>query len=270
MPVVAPRDPAPLFSWEVYPHLYPPARPPRVPGPGVARLLVALLVMGTVVLGGLAAGLGWVGVESLHPGGFTVRGVVEDPSNAGPRAAAGAVVNLTSETGLTAKVVTGANGTFAFSAIPPGGIAINVSQPGYASLIIDLFASTVYSSLGVSGVLHVTMPTGTSSNTTYESETPFGDLNGFLTDIWSSSVLLSFGAVVAAVGAVAAYRERRFPYAVAGAGAAIAGPLAPELLGVTIVFPVVNWFAVLAVAAGAAAFAIAAMQVFNLGDSGEP
>jgi hypothetical protein len=270
VPVVPPRDPAPLFSWEVYPHLYPPARPPRVPGPGIARLLVALLLMGTVVLAGLAAGIGWAGAQSLHPGGFTVRGAVYDPGSAGPQPAIGAIVKLTSETGRLATASTGPNGTFSFAAVPPGGIALNISQLGYGSLVVELFASSVYSSLGISGVLSVTLPTGNASVTTYESETPFGDLNSFLTDLWSSSVLLGMGAIVAGVGAYAAFRQRRFPYAVAGAGAAIAGPIAPELLGVTIVFPVVTWFAALAVAAGAAAFAIAVMEVFNRGDTSAP
>ncbi|MCI4362626.1 MAG: carboxypeptidase-like regulatory domain-containing protein [Thermoplasmata archaeon] len=265
VPVVAPRDPAPLFSWEVYPHLYPPANPPRVPGPGVARLLVALLLTATVVLGGLAGGLGWAGVASLRAGGFPVRGVVIDALGSSNAPAFGAIVNLTSETGMTATVVTGVDGTFLFPSVPAGGIALNITQAGYGPLQVQLFASSVYASPGIAGTLHVSLVPGFPDNTTYESLTPFGDLNGFLTSLWSSSVLLSFGAIVAAVGTLAAYRDRRFQYAVAGASAAVAGPLAPGLLGVTAVFPVVTWFAGLVVASGVAAFAIAAVRLATVG-----
>ena len=267
LPVVAPRDPPPLFSWEVYPHLYPPASPPKVPGPGVARLLVALLVLATVVLAGLSGSLGWAGAASLRPGGFSVHGVVDEVPGRVVVPAVGAVVRLTSETGLTASTATGPDGSFTLSGIPAGGIAINITQPGYAPLVVEMFASSVYASPGVAGSVEVVLVPGSVGNTTYESMTPFGDLDGFLTSVWSSSVLLAFGAAVAAAGAVAAHRQRRFSYAIAGAGAAIAGPVAPGLLGVTTVFPIVSWFAALVVAAGAVAFAIATVRIASTGET---
>lgn len=265
VPVVAPRDPPPLFSWEVYPHLYPPATPPKVPGPGIARLLVALLLTATVVLGGLAGGLGWAGVASLKTGGFAVRGIVADATPQGPVPATGAIVNLTSETGWTATALTGADGSFVIADVPAGGIALNITQPGYGPINVQLFATSVYASPGVSGNVHVTLVPGSAGNTTYQSLTPFGDLNGFLTSLWSASFLLTLGALVAAAGTIAAYRDRRFPYAVAGAGAAMAAPLSPGLLGVTTVFPVVTWFDGLVVATGIVAFAIAAVRLASLG-----
>jgi hypothetical protein len=273
LPVVAPRDPPPLFSWEVYPHLYPPAQPPKVPGPAVGRLLVALLVTAALVLVGLAGGLSWAGVSSLSPGQFTVEGVVVLSAGGTTEPGVGAVVNLTSETGETRSVATGPDGSFVFSGIPPGGVVLNISAVGYGPLLLQLFASSVYSTAGVGRSVDVTLSPGSSGNVTYESDSPFGDLDGFLTSIGSSAVLLGFGAVVAAVGAVAAYRGRRLPYAVAGAGAAIAGSLAPGLLGLETAFPIVTWFAGLAITTGAVALGIATVRLATLGtppDSGEP
>ena len=265
--MVAPRDPPPLFSWEVYPNLYPAANPPKVVGPGVARLLVALLLTATVVLAGLAGGLGWAGIASLRAGGFPVRGVVSDAVSGALVPAGGALVNLSSETGATASTRTASDGSFSFQDVAAGGITLNITQVGFGPLNLQLFATSVYASPGVARTVHVTMIPGTPGNTTYESMSPFGDLNGFLTSLWSASVLLGSAAAVAAIGALAAFRERKFPYAVAGAGAAVAGPLAPGLLGVTTVFPVVSWFAGLVVASGVAAFAIAAVRLSSTGPS---
>jgi hypothetical protein len=266
VPVVAPRDPPPLFSWEVYPHLYPPARPPKVPGPAVGRLLVALLLTGVVVLVGLAGALSWAGVSSLQPGAFTVEGVVTlSESNGATVPSVGSLVNLTSETGEVRTVATGSDGSFAFSDVPPGGIVLNVSAAGYGPVLVELFASSVYSTVGVGRAVDVSLAPGTVNNVTYLSYTPFGDLDGFLTSLGSSAVLLGLCAVAAAVGTVAAYRGRRLPYAVAGAGAAIAGSLAPGLLGVETAFPVVTWFAGLAISTGAVALGLATVRLASLG-----
>jgi len=266
LPVVAPRDPPPLFSWEVYPHLYPPARPPKVPGPAVGRLLVALLVTAALVLVGLAGGLGWAGASSLGPGAFTVEGVVLLSTSGGTSvAAANTTINLTSETGEVRTIVAASDGSFAFPGVPSGGVVLNFTHPAYGPTVVQLFASAVYSSAGVGHILVVTLSPGSVGNVSYQSYTPFGDLDGFLTSLGSAAVLLAFGAVVATVGAVAAHRGRRLPYAVAGAGAAIAGSLAPGLLGVETAFPVVTWFAGLAITTGAVALGLATVRLASLG-----
>jgi hypothetical protein len=264
VPVVPPRDPPPLFSWEVYPHLYPPAHPPKVPGPAVARLLTALLVTATVVLAGLSGGLGWAGAASLAPGGFTVRGVVVETLGSGSAVPLlGALVNLSGES-TTSTTATALDGSFSFASVPAGGITLNISKPGYGSLLLQLFASAVYSTAGIGTPVYVSLTPGPSGNATDVALSSFGNLDGFLTNLWSSSILLGLGAVVAAAGAFAAYRERRLSYAVAGAGAAIAGPIAPGLLGVMGAFPVVGWFAALAIALGAVALGLGTVRLASV------
>jgi hypothetical protein len=266
LPVVAPRDPPPLFSWEVYPHLYPPARPPKVPGPGVGRLLVALLVTAALVLVGLAGGLGWAGASSLQPGAFTVEGLVMLSTGGDTSVPANnSLVNLSSESGEVQTVATVSDGQFTFHGVPSGGLTLNVTHAAYGPTLVQLFASSVYSSAGVGRLLVVTLLPGSAGNVSYESYTPFGDLDGFLTSLGSSAVLLAFGAVVAAVGAIAAHRGRRLPFAVAGGGAAIAGSLAPGLLGVETAFPLVTWFAGLAITTGAVALGLATVRLASLG-----
>jgi carboxypeptidase family protein len=265
VPVVAPRDPPPLFSWEVYPHLYPPASPPKVPGPGIARLLTALLLTATVVLAGLAGGLGWAGVASLGPGGFAVRGIVYESAGPGnPVTFAGVIVNMTSESG-TSSTTTADDGSFEFLHVPAGGVTLNLSTPGFSPVVLQLFASALYSTAGIGSPVAVTLSPGDVTNVTDVSLTAFGNLDGYLTSLWSAAVLLGMGAIVAAVGATAAYRERRLAYAVAGAGAAIAGPVAPGLLGVMGAFPVVGWFAALAIAVGAVALGLGTVQLASVG-----
>jgi carboxypeptidase family protein len=266
VPVLAPRDPPPLFSWEVYPHLYPPAHPPKVPGPAVGRLLTALLVTATVVLAGLAGGLGWAGAATLAPGGFTVRGFVVQSGGSGPSVPlVGASVNMTGES-RASSTTTGGDGSFSFSSVPAGGISLKVTEPGFEPVLLHLFASALYSTAGVGAPVYVGLTPGPpTANTTDVALSSFGNLDGYLTNLWSSSILLGMGAVVAAVGALAAFRERRLSYAVAGAGAAIAGPVAPGLLGVMGVFPVVGWFAALAIALGAVALGLGTVRLAALG-----
>jgi hypothetical protein len=265
VPVVAPRDPPPLFSWEVYPHLYPPASPPKVPGPGISRLLTALLLTATVLLAGLAGGLGWVGADSLAPGGFEVRGVVEHGYGGGAATPlAGVIVNMTSES-TVGTTTTAGDGSFSFLRVPAGGITLNFTDPGFAPVVLQLFASQLYSTAGVGSPVELVMSPGEPGNVSDIALTPFGDLNGYLTSLWSASVLLALGAIVAAVGTIAAYRERRLPFAVAGAGAAVAAPIAPGLLSVMGAFPVVTWFAALVVAVGAVALGIGTVRLATAG-----
>ncbi|MCI4328482.1 MAG: carboxypeptidase regulatory-like domain-containing protein [Thermoplasmata archaeon] len=265
VPVVAPRDPPPLFSWEVYPHLYPPANPPKVPGPGVTRLLTALLLTATLVLAGLAGGLAWEGAASLSPGGFAVRGVVMESLAGGASAPlAGVVVNLSSES-TAATTTTGGDGSFEFLHVPAGGVTLNFTRPGFAPLVLQLFASQRYSTAGIGSPVHVTLSPGDPGNVRVLTLSPFGNLNGFLTSLWSASILLGIGALVAGIGTLAAFRERKIPYAVAGAGAAIAAPVAPGLLSILGAFPVVTWFAALAITVGAVALGLGTVRLAGQG-----
>ncbi|MCI4360675.1 MAG: hypothetical protein L3J91_03155, partial [Thermoplasmata archaeon] len=95
VPIVAPRDPPPLFSWEVFPSVYPSLPLPRAPG---ARLTVAVglaLVVATLLLAGLAGFLVWSGVQASGPATFTVEGTVvrANSPSAQPLPIAGATIN---------------------------------------------------------------------------------------------------------------------------------------------------------------------------------
>ncbi|HEV2166231.1 MAG TPA: carboxypeptidase regulatory-like domain-containing protein, partial [Thermoplasmata archaeon] len=137
MPVVPWRERAPLFSWEVFPHLYPPLPPPRIPSKGVRPALLALLIAGAVALGGLSAVTAAEGAFALGPGTVTVSGsVVAASAPSSPPGAAtplsGAHVTVQYTGGPPRTALTGGAGTFEFSGVPPGGITLNASAKGYS------------------------------------------------------------------------------------------------------------------------------------------
>src|SRR5271157_5822027 len=93
VPVVVPRDPPPLYSWEVIPWLYPNLPPPRRgrwPGRPAAAIALAVVAVASVMLVVLLAGYG---VQATAPSHYTVSGVVEEQVGGGQRIAApGALV----------------------------------------------------------------------------------------------------------------------------------------------------------------------------------
>lgn len=272
MPVAATRDPPPLYSWEVFPHLYPPAPVPRAPGQGYRRLVLAGLAAAAILLAGVSAMLVADGVGALGPDRFGVSGEVEAPplgvgGTASPLA--GAVVNLSGEGGFVARTVTGPSGDFAFSGIPSGGVSLNFTSPGYENLSVTMFVSGPYRSPGADHGLLVTLTPGRAANGTTIIDTPFANLEGFLTEVGSSTVLLLGGCAIATLGAVYAARER-FPAVVTagGAGAAAAG-VSVYLLGVAAAFPVVGLVASVAIALGAMAAGLQGLWMAWTGDAPE-
>jgi hypothetical protein len=264
VPVVVPRDPPPLYSWEVLPNLYPPLPRPRVPR-WRARRAVAGALIGVVVLAGVFGGvLSYYGIVASTPGSYPVTGTVDRAVLGGGVApAVGATVTLTEEGGRTLSETTALDGSFSFSGVPTGGIALNVSLSGYAPVTVDTFASSVYDA-GTTGIL-VTLGFGSVGNGTTMSLTPFTNLESFLASIGSGIVLLGLVAVVAAVAAVLTLRQDRPALGVIGGGAGLLAPLALYLLALATPFPAVIASSAILAALGGFALAIRAAELGQTG-----
>ncbi len=242
LPVVAARDPPPLFTWEVYPAVYPALPPPRAPGRQLPTVVVVALVLATVLLAGLAGLTAFTGVSALAPATFSMSGtVVGAPAGTlrGPLPSppvAGALATLTGEGGYEASVVTGPSGTFSFTGIPAGGATLNVTDRGYAPTVVNVFFSKPYTAAGAPGGLTVTLTPSPAPASTVVV-TPFANLESLLTSLFSATVLLGVAGAVSAAGALGARHGRRPALGVAGGAAAIVAPVALFLLGDTTVLP---------------------------------
>lgn len=237
VPVVVPRDPPPLYTWEVLPNLYPPLPRPHIPRWQPRRVAAATLIGVMVLAGTFGALLSYYGVAATAPGSYPVSGTVERALPGGGTALAeGATVTLTEEGGGTRSETTGFNGSFWFEGVPTGGIAVSVSLSGYAPLTVNTFASSVYDA-GTTGIL-VILESGSAANSTTVSLSPFTDLESLLASIGSGVVLLGLVALVAGGAAVVTFRRDRPTVGVIGGGAGVLAPLALSLLALSIAFPV--------------------------------
>lgn len=251
LPVVPPRDPAPLFSWEAFPQLYPAAHPPRPIGPLVQRVGGGLLIGITVVLLILAGGLFSQGAAALPGHSYVVAGHVTAAPGVGSPAGpvSGARVNLTGEDGFSAVTYTAPNGAFRVGGVPTGEITINVTAVGFSPLVMELFASRPYSAPASVSDLALQISAGNDSTSTIEVLTPFSSLENFLATLWSGTAVLGLAAVVSAAGAVRLLGRERLAYGVAGGMAGALAPIVLYTLGVAGMF---SWMTDLAVAVGLA------------------
>lgn len=264
VPVVPPTDPPPIFSWEVYPLVYPPLPTLRPPSGAPARLAAVALVAAVVVLAGVAVALAGSGAEALGAGTFRLSGTVQAAGGGGP--IFNAQVTLASESGWIRSIYTGVSGTFAFSGIPAGGARLNVSAVDYAGASFALFFSPSYRATGAgTGGLVVTLAEGPPTNATVAFESPFTDLEGFVSSLWSAAALLLLGAIVAAAGAVAAARGRRPAVGVAGGVAAVLAPLGLDVLSITTAFPLAIVPAIAAIGLGVTAAVLETVPLWEAG-----
>ena len=277
VPVLALRDPPPLFSWEVFPHLYPAVGSFQHPGRGLSRLVLALLVSATVLLAALGIGAALAGSAALASGTFTVQGVVQQGSSdpaVGPTPILGAVVNLTGENQQRLSTVTDLLGEFRFVGVQPGSVSLNISAPGYHSALVALFASATYSTVGADGrsvIVDMVPVSGRSNGTISTGPSPvFSDLESFVASDFSASILLGMGAAVAGAGAWASRRDRHHAMATAGGSAAIIAPITLFALGLTAAFPAAAWFGGLAIGVGTAAASLEATRMAARGQVPDP
>lgn len=272
MPVVPPTNPPPIFSWEVYPSVYPPPPPLRAPGRSGARLAAIALVGCTLLLVGVAGALVLSGAEALGPATFRLSGTVVLAANGDPYT--GALVTLGSETGWTQSVTTGSNGTFQFAGIPAGGATLNVSAVGMAPVAVGMFFSPTFRSTGAGPTgLTIDLTPGDQAEASTLYASPYPNLESFVSSVWSAGVLLLVGAIVAGIGAGLAYRRRRPTVGVAGGLSAAVAPFALAILGVTAAFPLTAYPAAATVGLGLVAAILELIPVILVGraaDLGDP
>lgn len=268
-PVLAPRDPPPLFSWEAYPNLYPALPPPRRAGPAMRRLTVGTLLATTVLLLGLAGFLLWGGAAALGPGHFTLSGTVAGSTGA---AIPGATVSLRSEAGYNETVLADATGGFRFAGIPTGAAVLNVSAPGFQTVNVDLLFSPTYTATGAGpdGQVAVTLQHGPANPPSQVLVSPFANLETLVASLFSATVLLALAGAVAVAGTVSARQGRRPIVATAASAGAIAAPVALVLLGATAVFPLLDWVITAATALGLVAFVLTASAMAWVGRPPDP
>jgi len=268
VPVVVPRDPPPLFSWEVLPGLYPLLPAPRAPRWSARRAVAVSLAIITVVSAAFAGLLTYYGFAAAAPGGFVVDGEVRllTPENT-TIPAAGAVVALTEDDNHTVRQVVSSSGSFSFSHVEPGGITLNVTRAGYSSVTIDSFVSSVYDA-GSTGLLVVlALGTGVGS---VDIRSSFSDLETFLSSLGGGAVVLGLAALVAGYAAVATVRADRPALGVVGGGAGLLSPVAVHFLALDLVFPVVFYGVAAASALGAFVVALRAVELAQTGPAAGP
>ncbi|MGD0588680.1 MAG: carboxypeptidase-like regulatory domain-containing protein [Thermoplasmata archaeon] len=264
MPVVVPRDPPPLYSWEVLPGLYPTLPPPRRPRVRMRRMaevaLIAVAVL-AVVLGGFLAALG---TEAPAAGSYAVSGTVFDQTpGGGLLPAVGATVVVTDESSTKLVEQTSATGRFSFTSVPTGGVTLNITQPGYTAVSLVTFASSVYDA-GTTG-LSVTLTPGSTTNVTTVALSPFSDLESFLASIGSGVILLGLVAIVGGIAAVVTARSDRPAVGVVGGAAGVLAPVALYFLALGGVFPTLLTGSAVLAAVGAFAATTRTFEIYQLG-----
>jgi hypothetical protein len=251
LPVVAPRDPPPLFTWEAFPNLYPALTAPRAPSPKMSAAIALVLAGLTVLLAVLAGILGGTGVAAVAPTTYEVEGIVQ-----GVPASTPVTVHVLGEGGFNETVTTGNFESFAVPGIPAGGTLLNVSAPLYQSTLVSIFLSPVYSSNASVGLV-VTLHPGSPANATYQDSVVYGNMEGLLTGVWSGAGVIAIAAVLAGIAAVAAWRRTGPTWVVAGGAGAAVVPFALVDLGLASAFPLVAIPLLVLVAAGVTALTLA-------------
>jgi hypothetical protein len=268
IPVVAPRELPPLYSWEVVPGLYPELPRPRVPKWRVRRAAAATLLVVAVVAAGIVAGLVVAGWDAAQPARYTISGTVVGASGDSTSPLAGAVVTLVDDQNRSTTQVTGFDGGFSFANVMQGGVAINVSDSGYAPVTLYTFVSNVY--VAQSSGIQIVMTPGTASNGSVVALTPFPDMEQFLASVGGAAVLLGIVALVAGFAAVATIRDDRPAFGVLGGAAGLLSPLALVYLSLSSALPILIDLTAITAGAGAFVVAIRATQIAQTGPAPDP
>lgn len=263
MPVVVPRDPPPLYTWEVLPGLYPPMARPRVPRWRARRPVAAALLAVAVVGAALVGVLVYDGLAATAPGPFVVNGTVVHPVGSTDQPLVGAEVVMTDDAGRSSTQTTGVGGGFSFSGLPPGGVTLNVTAPGFTTVTLTTFVSSIYGTQAEG--LEVALAPGSSTNVTTVALAPFPDLEQFLASVGSGAVLLGLIAVVAGAAAVATARADRPALGVVGGAAGAVAPLVLFYLSLSSAFPLLEALSAVVAAAGSFTLAIRAIQLAQTG-----
>jgi hypothetical protein len=260
---VVPRDPPPLYSWEVLPGLYPALPRPRIPRWRARRAAAAGLLVVAVLAATFAAVLVYDAWDATRPGAFTVDGAVGHSVDGSVAPLAGAQVVLTDDANRSTTVSTGFDGSFSFTNVPPGGVTLNVTASGYAPLTVTTFVSTVY--LAPATNLQVVLAPGSPGNGSTVTLAPFPDLEQFVASVGSGAVLLGIIALVAGVAAIATVRTDRPALGVVGGAAGLLSPAVLVYLSLSAAVPVVMYGTAVIAAAGAFILALRTVQMAQTG-----
>lgn len=257
LPVVPDSDPPPLFSWEVYPGLYPSIRPPPAPR-RLARALPALLAVVLVSLGTVVGASLVVGGEALAPASYTVAVRVVYDSAVGPVAIVDAEVLLSDDSGTRGPQFTDSAGRAVFDGVPAGGVTLNISASGFYPLTEQMFISPVYTvPPGAPGGLVATLspePAGASGTTQVADYSAYPTMESFAASLLGSASVLATAAALALAGVVLSRRGRYPAVAVAGGTAGLLSPVVALYSPVFLVAPWLLFVAAAAASAGAVAF----------------
>jgi hypothetical protein len=267
VPVVVPRDPPPLYSWEVLPGLYPALPPPRIPRRrGVSAITVALLAI-AIASAAFAGVLAYDAWDAVQPATFGVAGTVETTSNGYAQPIVGASVVMTDDANRSTSETTGIGGGFSFASVPPGGVTLNVSAPGYASLSVATFVSSVYA--GPTTGLVIDLAPGVSANVTTISLADFPDLEQFVAALGAGTILLGIVTLVAGAAAVIASRADRPALAVIGGAAGMLSPFVVVFLSLSSVSLLVTAGTAVVAAAGTFVVTWRAIQMAQTGPAAD-
>jgi hypothetical protein len=265
--VVVPRDPPPLYSWEVLPGLYPALPAPRIPRRRrLSAVTIALLVI-AVASAAIAGALVFDAWQAVQPATFGVSGAVESTASGFPQPLVGATVVLTDDANHSTEVVTGPDGTFSFGSVPPGGVTLNVSAPGYESQSVSTFVSSVYA--GPTSGIVIELTPGTSSNVTSVALADFPDLEQFVAALGTGAILLGIVTLTAGAAAVVTTRADRPAVAVIGGAAGVLSPFAVVFLSLASVNLAVSAGTAVVAAVGTFVVTWRAVQLVQTGPSAD-
>jgi hypothetical protein len=268
VPAVVPRDPPPLYSWEVLPGLYPALPRPRVPRWRIRKAAAAALVVVAVLAASFAAILVYDAWDAAQPAAFTVDGSVGHQVGNVVEPLPGARVVLANDANRSTTVITGFDGSFSFTNVPPGGVTLNVSATGYSPLSITTFVSSVY--LAPATGLQVVLSPGNADNGSSVALAPFPDLEQFVASMGSAAVLLGLIAIVAGVTAIVTMREDRPALGVVGGAAGALSPLVLFYLALPAVVPFLLEGCAVISAAGAFTLCLRVVQMSQTGPAPGP
>ncbi|MCI4319447.1 MAG: hypothetical protein L3K23_04855 [Thermoplasmata archaeon] len=261
VPIVAPRDPPPLFAWEVSPQLYPPI--PSISEGGrrsVRPFVLGALVLATVITAALAGFTAAEASNALAPGHLDLAGVlVGESAGLPPHPFAHLIVS--GENGYRAAGTDAPDGSFDFPGVPLGAVTLLVNATGYPNTSFEMFFSSILSQPSRSTGLQLDLSSGGTSNALTVLYTPWGSLEEFVATLLTATVIFAVGVLVACVGVWAVVRHRRPSFAVAGAAAMIVAPATLPLLTLDTVLPDALLVSSVAGALGAAAFVLLVVPI---------
>lgn len=272
VPVIHPRDPPPLFSWEAYPHLTPRVSVPWSGGPWAGKLLNILLAISLGILVLLVGFLLGTGASAFPAHHYTVSGTIVERSLAslGYLPVSGATVRVTGGNGYSSTTTSSLNGSFLVANVPSGGIVLNVTAPGYAPEQFDLFDSPIYSAPGSGTVgINVTLARGTASDGILFVESSFPSLEALVATLWAGAVILGVGTILVAVALRLGWRGERPAWGVAAGATALLAPVAVFELSLAEVVPLTLLLSLLLGAIGAFTLLIATVRL-SLASSPQP